>query len=399
MKYFIILLVVLSFPLKASSQLSMPIGGEQNKDWWVWSYFDNDTTVGSASNFKCSSYVYDNWFGLVFVLKNLQLMDKGIPVLAAANGQVISTRDGYIDRTKRTDSGGRGNFIRIQHNPTLYTLYSDLRNHSLKVKNGDVVKKGDTIAYVGSSGNVYFAKLYFRVEGSDGGNFIDPLGYQCGSSPYPPLLKPGPIYDTTFGLLDFGITNHAQYTDDTLMERPPTISEISVTNDDYACAWLQYKNVFTGDNIERIWINPKGNTFSDKQDPSPSDYHFGYFRTFYPTYQLDTGIWTVKFLFNGDSLCQLKFHVVQAHSGVAQSTPIIQPITFPQPSKDHATFNGIVAKEAHLYDIEGIEHPIRFDNYSEGVTISWQNLPKGVYYLSIKDEKGILHRAKIMVSP
>ena len=36
---------------------------------------------------------------------------------------------------------------------------------------------------------------------------------------------------------------------------------------------------------------------------------------------------------------------------------------------------------------------------SEGVAISWQDLPKGVYYLSIKDEKGILHRAKIMVSP
>jgi hypothetical protein len=128
-------------------------------------------------------------------------------------------------------------------------------------------------------------------------------------------------------------------------------------------------------------------------------HHFGYFRTFYPTYKLDTGIWTVKFLFNGDSLCQMKFHVVQVHSGVAQTTSIVQPITFPQPAKDHVTISGIRAKQAHLYDIEGIEYPIRIEQTSDGTIIYWEGLPKGIYYISIKDENGLLQRAKIIVSP
>lgn len=102
MKY-IILLFALSFPLKASSQLAMPIDpAGQNKDWWVWTYFDNDTTTGSVSNFKCANYVYDNWHALVFVLKNLQLMDKGIPVLAAAGGTVTNKLDTFPDRLKRS---------------------------------------------------------------------------------------------------------------------------------------------------------------------------------------------------------------------------------------------------------------------------------------------------------
>ena len=205
MKYFI-LLIVLSFPLKASSQLAMPIDpAGQNKDWWVWTYFDNDTTTGSTSNFKCSNYAYDTWPALVFVLKTFNSWIQGYRYLLLLTDKLFPLVTGIL--TERNDLIPAEGAILFGFNtiPTLYTFYSNLRNHSLKVKNGDVVKKGDTIAYVGSSGNVYFAKLYFRVEGSNGGNFLDPLGYQCGSPPYPAILKPGPVYDTTFGLLDFAL--------------------------------------------------------------------------------------------------------------------------------------------------------------------------------------------------
>jgi hypothetical protein len=93
------------------------------------------------------------------------------------------------------------------------------------------------------------------------------------------------------------------------------------------------------------------------------------------------------------------FHVILQHSAVAQTNPILLSVAFPQPSKDHATINGITAKEAHLFDIEGIEYPIHFENNPDGVTIFWQDLPKGVYYLNMKDQAKLMHRAKIMVSP
>jgi len=93
------------------------------------------------------------------------------------------------------------------------------------------------------------------------------------------------------------------------------------------------------------------------------------------------------------------FRVVEQHSGVAQTNPIIQSIAFPQPSKDHTTISGIKTKEAHLYDIEGIEHPVCFKQQNDGTEFSWEDVPKGLYYLSIKDIDWQLHRAKIMVSP
>jgi hypothetical protein len=399
MKY-IFLLLVLAFPLKAMSQLAMPIGGEQNKDWWIWSYFDNDSTVGSASNFKCSQYVYDNWFGLVFELKNLQLMDKGIPVLAAANGIVVSTHNGYPDRTKRSDTGGRGNYIRIQTD-TSYTFYANLRDNSIRVKNNQTVKQGDTIAFVGSSGNVVNAKLYFRLEDSLGGKFRDPLGYQCGNPPYSATLTPGPIYDTLFGIIDEGITNTPAFTEDTLMERPPTLSEISLADDIVACAWIEFKNVFAQDLIQTIWSLPDGTPFyHGKFAVASNDDHVGYRSNWNSTNKLvDTGIYSVEWLLNGDSIAMQTFRVVQQHSGVAQNLPIPQTAIFPQPAKDHVILNGIIATQAHLYDIIGIEHPIRFEQNTDGTMFFWQDLPKGIYYLTIKDLPGALRTAKIIVSP
>ena len=401
MKYLILFLIALSFPLKASSQFSMPIGGEQNKDWWIYSYKDDDTTSGSVRNFKCSDYCYDGWSGMIFAIKNMKSMDQGVPILAAGNGVIVSVHNGDTDRVKlHTNTGSHGNFVRIQHNPQLYTLYAFLRDNSIRVHNGQTVKKGDTLAMAGSSDDIYYGPgLYFRVEDSLNGKFQDPMGDECAAPPYAALLSTIPIYDTTFGLIDAGVTNTSAFTVDTLIERPPTVTEISVTDDAFVCIWTQVKNTYTGDSNEHIWIRPDGNIFHRAQWTETNDSHLGYPRSWQPTYNLDTGIWSVKCLFNGDTITTQTFHVVEQHSSVAQSNSIIQPITFPQPCKDHITINGFSAKEAHLYDIEGIEHPVRFENNPEGATISWKDLPKGVYYLNMNDEAKLNHRAKILVSP
>src|SRR5204863_4895241 len=252
-----------------------------------------------------SNYAYDNWHGLVFVLKNFQLMDAGIPVLAAGNGKILIVEDGHPDRTKQYDTGGYGNYIWIQHNPDLYSFYGFLSNHSIRVKEDQVVKKGDTIAMVGSSGVSYSPKLYFLLEDAFE-NVMDPLGNQCAS--IQPLLSPGPIYDTSFGIIDFGVTNNIQYSNDTLIERPPTVSEISVTDDPYACVWLQAKNLFEGDQIGSLCTDPHGNIFWDKRDDIVNgSYHFDYDRNYAPTYLLDTGIWNVTFYYNYDSVCHIEF--------------------------------------------------------------------------------------------
>ncbi len=401
MKYFILLLI-LSFPLKASSQLAMPIDpAGQNKDWWVWTYYNDnaDTTSGAIPyNFKCSPYAY-SWSGMIFVLKNLQLMDKGIPVLAAAGGVVVSRYSTYDDRTKRSDSGGHGNYIRIQHNPSLFTFYGFLKKNSVRFKVGQTVKKGDTIAYVGSSGEAYTAKLYFRVEDSLGGKFRDPLGCECCSPSYSTILNPAPIYDTTFGLIDAGVMNSSAVTVDTIIERPLTVTEISVTDDAFVCVWTQTKNTYIGDFNDHIWIKPDGSIFKHAQWTETTDSHLGFPRSWEPTYKLDTGMWTVKCLYNGDTISTQTFHVVQQYSGVSQNIPMLQPAVYPQPSKDHVVIQGLLAKEAHLFDIGGVEHQVSFDQTASGTIVSWHDLQIGVYYLIIKDLEGKSHRSKIILSP
>ncbi len=74
----------------------------------------------------------------------------GDPVLAAADGVVYSARSG----------GLCGNGIRLAHPPfDRYTLYCQL--HTIGVKKGDVVKRGQVIGTLGASGEPSMrAKIY-----------------------------------------------------------------------------------------------------------------------------------------------------------------------------------------------------------------------------------------------
>src|SRR5205823_3551930 len=72
----------------------------------------------------------------------------GTPVFAAADGVVALARP-------MTDSSGNlvgyGNYIVVQHDTGLKTLYGHLL--AIGVKEGDVVKRGQLIGLVGSTGN------------------------------------------------------------------------------------------------------------------------------------------------------------------------------------------------------------------------------------------------------
>lgn len=89
---------------------------------------------------------------------------KGAPVYATANGSII--RKGMGD--------GIGLFIIINHGYGYITKYGHLR--SVRVKEGDYVKRGDIIGYVGKTGRVTGPSLYYEVimngEKTDPFNFI-----------------------------------------------------------------------------------------------------------------------------------------------------------------------------------------------------------------------------------
>jgi len=82
----------------------------------------------------------------------------GTPVFAAADGVVVLARP-------MTDSAGAlvgyGNYVVIQHDAGLKTLYGHLL--AIGVKEGDIVKRGQLIGLVGSTGNSTGPHTHFEV--------------------------------------------------------------------------------------------------------------------------------------------------------------------------------------------------------------------------------------------
>lgn len=93
----------------------------------------------------------------------------GLPVLAAADGQVITIEDG-IEDNEIGDANllqNWGNTIVIKHADHLYSKLSHLKKGSFKVKQGDNVKKGDVLALCGNSGRSPEPHVHFQMQASE----------------------------------------------------------------------------------------------------------------------------------------------------------------------------------------------------------------------------------------
>jgi murein DD-endopeptidase MepM/ murein hydrolase activator NlpD len=88
----------------------------------------------------------------------------GTPVKTIGDGKVIDM--GF-------QSGGGGNYVKIQHNSTYATSYMHLRGFAKGLGKGKSVRQGDVIGYVGSTGLSTGPHLDFRVYKN--GTPINPL--------------------------------------------------------------------------------------------------------------------------------------------------------------------------------------------------------------------------------
>jgi len=80
---------------------------------------------------------------------------RGVPILAVSNGRVIYSK--FIDNL--------GNTVCIEHRGNIFTRYAHASQ--LVVKEGEIVKKGQLIAYVGSTGNSTGNHLHFEIRYGD----------------------------------------------------------------------------------------------------------------------------------------------------------------------------------------------------------------------------------------
>lgn len=84
----------------------------------------------------------------------------GIDISAPAGTPIVAADDGEVVHSSNTIRG-YGNMIIIKHQDGFYTIYAHNAENLVKV--GDRVKKGDTIARVGNTGNASGYHLHFEI--------------------------------------------------------------------------------------------------------------------------------------------------------------------------------------------------------------------------------------------
>jgi len=101
--------------------------------------------------------------------RNDQFYVYGADVYAVANGTVVSVQDGKPDATPnkamtpKTLSDFGGNQVMLEIAPKVYAVYAHLQPGSLRVKVGDTVKVGATLAKIGNTGPSLGPHLHFGL--------------------------------------------------------------------------------------------------------------------------------------------------------------------------------------------------------------------------------------------
>ena len=110
---------------------------------------------------------------------------RGTDYAAPEGAEVLALADGII--TQRTRSGGSGKYVKVKHDKGYATAYLHLSRFRASLKEGDTVRQGDVIGYVGATGNAtgpHVCLRFWRGDGTLQDDFV---------SAFPYLPKPPPL--------------------------------------------------------------------------------------------------------------------------------------------------------------------------------------------------------------
>lgn len=252
--------------------LSLPIDCTPGVDCWAINHVDLDPGKGRR-DFRCLAMTYDGHKGTDIALANDGRLADDVPVLAAAPGKVVGTRDAMADVNARatgfTAVKGRecGNGVRVDHGGGWATQYCHMKRGSIRVRTGDTIERGQVLGAVGLSGATEFLHVHLSV--SKDGTVLDPYrgvagGPECGAGDVPlwdtatrtALLAAAPPV-----LLDAGLAGRQLTKEDAASgsQSPATIPARAPV----LVLWLRAAGVEPGDSARVTITRPDGSTFFD----------------------------------------------------------------------------------------------------------------------------------------
>ena len=211
-----------------------PIAGEPYHEVYYGAYRDHGN-----QDYQCEFKWYIGHGGVDILLRNFEVQDSGVGVLAAAPGTVLIARDGLFDRSTQNGTGGLGNYVTIEHAEGGLSSYGHMRNGSIRVAQNTVVNRGDTLGMVGSSGNSNWPHLHFEVQSNS--QVADPFLGPCNPPAGQPTWMSQLPWQGDFSVMDAGVSNMPLSFPE-LLERPEDVGTITPA-DPMITFWVNLHNI------------------------------------------------------------------------------------------------------------------------------------------------------------
>ena len=250
----------------AKFKLRFPVACTLDSDCWILAVPDTAAEKDKAQDHLCGSYSEDGLEGTRIAIRDEAAMKEGFDVIAAAPGKVLRLRDGetdqFADAAKadeiRKAKKDCGNGIIIDHGNDWLTQYCHLKQGSFKVKSGDEVRAGQSLAQIGLSGLTPHPQLQFTLRKKDqviNPFTANPVATGCGAAAGATSMWAGHIKLDAFNLFSAGF--HGEKPDLSALKSGEVFSE-PTTKSDRITFWIGYFAARSKDRIEVTLFNPNG---------------------------------------------------------------------------------------------------------------------------------------------
>jgi murein DD-endopeptidase MepM/ murein hydrolase activator NlpD len=260
-------------PVTFAPQFATPLAGTPNQQWAVGNYVDLDPDPGFR-DYRGGTYTYNGHDGIDIGLANFWAMDSLVTVRAVAAGKVIfvhdsESHDRNTDFAPKVFTDPGGNHVVIDHGNGWLTDYGHMQFGSILVHEGDTVRAGQALGWVGSSGNSDGPHLHFGVRHNvnlagaplngksrwEQSNVVEP--FVAASTYWSDPLFARYAGDTP-GALDWGTTDHNPDAVE-MQNRPAEMDHFVRDGSEQVYFWAYVHGVNAGDHAKWVWRDPQGN--------------------------------------------------------------------------------------------------------------------------------------------
>jgi hypothetical protein len=264
----------------AAAELGLPADCALGRDCFVQQFPDMDPGPEAVDPF-CGIATYDGHDGTDLRILSMADVERGVPVIAMADGEVLRLRDGEPDRLVLNDDDRKavaskecGNGLVIDHGDGLEVQYCHLKRGSISVSAGAIVKRGDRVGEIGASGLAQFPHVHVTVRKN--GQKIDPstgaaIGAGCKPDPTSPAALFAPtdlrlLGDGDTQILALGVADAFDYPSLVVSGPPPTATGTSPA----LVGWVWLMNLRKDDRISLTVTAAAGDVLSS-QTTDPMD--------------------------------------------------------------------------------------------------------------------------------